>query len=437
MVGGRFLVIFLEHEAGLSSAELGSILALSQMVHVVASSATGGWAVALESRHPDRGRACMLAGGIVLGGGVFLLHGLNFTSSSSSAVLYHGFLRVLFAVSNAMVFPVLDGMSLDYLQSHGSKQDFGKKRLYGAVSWGIANVIVAWGLDHYYPSFQCLYWMAVISTIVALIVIFLSTRSQVGRLHSRHDYRKRNSDIILKNDCERNDEDDEKPEDIDDVIAAGPGSLSLSSSTSAFSLLFLLATSWFRLEFILAQISQSYGQAIVDNLVFLYFELLGSSYTLMGLSVVLTVAFEIPIFHIAPNLLQRWGPGPLVPIAAFSYIVRVWGYSLIPQGQVIHILWLEPLHGVTYACMATAGVDLISSLVLTPGQEASGQSALQVLVGTIRLGLVLGGILGRDSWAKDHVSHFWCRCLGGMFIFYHGFIPKTTSILDSRWDSDM
>ena len=68
----------------------------------------------------------------------------------------------------------------------------------------------------------------------------------------------------------------------------------------------------------------------------------------MGWTVVLTVAFEIPLFQIAPLRLKAWGPGILIPMAAVSYVVRVFGYSLIPEGHVAYVLCLEPLHGVTY-----------------------------------------------------------------------------------------
>lgn len=76
----------------------------------------------------------------------------------------------------------------------------------------------------------------------------------------------------------------------------------------------------------------------------------------MGISVLLTVAFEIPIFQIAPTLLRKLGAARLIQIAALSYIFRVIGYSIVPEGEMIYILCLEPLHGVTFACGATAGV---------------------------------------------------------------------------------
>ena len=116
---------------------------------------------------------------------------------------------------------------------------------------------------------------------------------------------------------------------------------------------------------------------------------------MMGLTVILTVAFEIPIFHVAPKLLQEWGASVLLLVAAGCYITRVIGYTLIPEGKVYLVLLLEPLHGVTFACATTAGVEVLSQL--TPrGSEGTAQSLLQLFVGT---GAVLGLLFG--GWAVE------------------------------------
>jgi MFS family permease len=430
VVGGRFLVLFLEHEASLTSAQLGTILAVAQLASVGGTAVTGSWADALEFRFPGAGRALVLAGGMALGGAVFLFHGVHLPTAILGVppVLWHGFLRILFALATAMVFPVVDGMCLEYLQKHASTQDYGKERMYGAVAWGVANVIVAVAMD-YFDGFAVLYVMALIVTVIGVVVVFFYAQEQQQQLDQGQGqgqgqdpsvvaggYRKRDSNLILEDNNADDDQleldnEDQRTGEEDETIEHSCSS-SPSANISTFQMLYLLGTSWFGLCFIIAQVTQSSGQAIVDNLVFLYFEALGSSYTLMGLTVVLTVAFEIPIFHFAPTLLERWGPGPLIPLASLSYVVRVWGYSLIPQGQAAHVLWLEPLHGVTFGFMATAGVELVSSLVSTPGYEASGQSALQVLVGT---GSVVGLLLG--GWLDEFLGPRWMyRISGGVVL---------------------
>ena len=123
-----------------------------------------------------------------------------------------------------------------------------------------------------------------------------------------------------------------------------------------------------------------------------------SSYMLMGWTVVFTVAFEIPIFHVAPRLLEKWGSTKLLLVGCFAYIVRVLGYTLIPTGHVAYVLFLEPLHGVTYACGQTASVEFVANL-MPEGYEASGQGLIYLFKGS---GSILGLLLG--GWAEDTIG---------------------------------
>jgi hypothetical protein len=91
----------------------------------------------------------------------------------------------------------------------------------------------------------------------------------------------------------------------------------------------------------------------------------------VAFTVSVTVMFEIPIFQVAPWLLERVGAGPLQLVAGLSYIVRVLGYTLIPKSPLYLVLLVEPLHGVTYACSQTSSVDFVAQLV-PKGSEASG-----------------------------------------------------------------
>ena len=119
---------------------------------------------------------------------------------------------------------------------------------------------------------------------------------------------------------------------------------------------------------------------------------------LMGWTVVFTVAFEIPIFNVAPQLLERWGATKLLLVGCFGYIIRVVGYTFIPTGHVAYVLLLEPLHGVTYACSQTACVDFVANL-MPPGYEASGQGLAYLFKGA---GSILGLLLG--GWAEENIG---------------------------------
>eukprot|EP00560_Eucampia_antarctica_P003146 CAMPEP_0197837232 /NCGR_PEP_ID=MMETSP1437-20131217/31510_1 /TAXON_ID=49252 ORGANISM="Eucampia antarctica, Strain CCMP1452" /NCGR_SAMPLE_ID=MMETSP1437 /ASSEMBLY_ACC=CAM_ASM_001096 /LENGTH=149 /DNA_ID=CAMNT_0043444099 /DNA_START=123 /DNA_END=572 /DNA_ORIENTATION=+ len=113
-----------------------------------------------------------------------------------------------------------------------------------------------------------------------------------------------------------------------------------------------------------------------------------------GLTVAVTVMFEIPIFEYAPLMLQRFGLGPLLQISAIAYIVRVIGYTFIPQYHPALVLFLEPLHGVTYACATASSVEFASQYS-PKGYEASGQGILSLFGGAgVFIGLLAGGLLG-------------------------------------------
>jgi hypothetical protein len=41
------------------------------------------------------------------------------------------------------VIPVVDGMTLDFLQKEqGGSLDYGKERLHGAIGWGVTNMVL-------------------------------------------------------------------------------------------------------------------------------------------------------------------------------------------------------------------------------------------------------------------------------------------------------
>ena len=161
------------------------------------------------------------------------------------------------------------------------------------------------------------------------------------------------------------------------------------------SLLSILAGSVYGATFLLCVVCLSSGMAVVESLVFIFFEFLGGSNTMCGVTVALTVLIEIPIFFLAPLLLRRTSSEFLLVLAACSYIIRVVGYSLLPAGHVVLVLLLEPLHGVTFACAQMSTVHFVASNPGMPkGSEASGQGLLGVFKGLGSVtGLLLGGVL--------------------------------------------
>ena len=203
------------------------------------------------------------------------------------------------------------------------------------------------------------------------------------------------------------------------------------SMVQLFRILFITGTN---AAFIVCLMCVSSGQAIVDNLAFLFFENLGSSYVLLGCTVVVKIAFEIPVFYYGDYLLRRYGSNTVLVAGSISYFLNALAYTWIPFGAVKYVLLLEPLHGITYGTVQIAMVEFAAKS-LPMGYEASGQgivyffrelggvaglilggyadaiigprtmfriSALVVLVGTMVL--VIKMLCVRRTWKKEHAT---------------------------------
>lgn len=399
---GRFLAVFLEQEASFQESQIGALLALHQVTSVVSSSCASAWADSLEQKFPGKGRAMLLAAGVLIGGSAFLLHGLKRIFPSFlifDSILWYSTLRIAQSASTSFIFPVMDGMCLDFLKGHPgcSPKDYGKERLYGAITWAITNLVIAPGLDYF--GFAVLYPLCAFSTMAMVTTVYFYSMGQQAQT----------SRTIAENTHNEESEHSHGHETM-----------------NVTSLVQLLLASWVGIGFIVAVITLSSGQTIVESLVFLYFEYLGSTYTTMGLTVALTVAFEIPIFHIAPTLLKRFGSGNMLLVASAGYIVRVFGYTLVPKGKIGYVLLLEPLHGITFACKSAASVDFVSSL-MPPRYEASGQGLLQLFVG---FGSVAGLTYG--GYVQEHLGPRLMYRIAGLVVLAGSGVFWLTRLVDGK-----
>lgn len=152
-----------------------------------------------------------------------------------------------------------------------------------------------------------------------------------------------------------------------------------------------------KIGFLSSLIALNIGTSVVENLIFLYFENIGTSYTICGVSVLVTVLFEIPVFYFAPKILDRVGPEMMQKIACLAYIVRVLGYTFIPKNYGALVLLFEPLHGVTYGCTKVSSVNFAGKASLE-GYEASSQGVLSLVVGIGSTGGLLAGGLIEDTF---------------------------------------
>lgn len=378
--GGRFLALFLEDVGGLSITQIGFTLALQQVLSTAFASIGCSWADALERQNPDLGRAFILGLSVVLGTCCFLFHPLV----SSPSV--HIILQALYAIATALTSPVLDGITIHHLQN---RADYGKERLFGAVSWAVTNLVLSIMLDHF--GFAVMYPLALVACAFVLLSLLVYVANQPPNVKNFTALKSVSCKIAASPCAAESDNRVEVTTESEQLWSA-----EIEPSDSAFSLLTLLRlilVSSPALAFIFCVFCLAVGQVLVDSMIFLLFEDLGSSYTIMGCTVVLTVLFEIPIFQVAPYFLEAYGSSALLLMAGFCYVTRVLFYTFVPNGHILYVLLVEPLHGITYACSQTAYVDFVArNQILPRGYEASAQGLLQLFKGSgSASGLLVGG----------------------------------------------
>jgi len=427
--GGRFTAPFLENVAHFSDTANGLTLAAQMSLDALLGPLAGAVADAAERRahkHNKRkhwGRGLVMTLGVSVGTVAFILHGVvaSVCADAERATALHVGLRLLFAAGNAFVYPVLNGITLAYLDDEGCPpSQYGRERLYGAVSWAVTSVAVGRAIDVF--GFAILpFGYAPLGYVfyVASIVAFVTSHEESAALV---DVASRDEPAATNNGCGNQEDDfqDEMEEAAgEDQDVAETESLRQQQSASLLRMLAVVCGTVYGAGFVASMITLSMGMSIVESLIFLFFEELGGTYTVMGLTVVVTVVFEIPVFHFAPALLDKYGPGRLQQAAAAAYLVRVVGYTLIPEGAMAWVLLLEPLHGVTYGAAATSNVEYMARLS-PKGYEATSQGLLSGLrgVGSI-VGLSLGGWIDDAYGAKTmYRLHATIVAIGlGIFLF--------------------
>lgn len=415
ITGGKFISIFLQD---LSPNFSEGIIGLTLSIQYAVVAVLAGWGGRLADIEESQailwgsGRLKVMCWGVLIGTLAFLGHGLpqmvrlddtlpdaDITSRRKLEAVddntifpwhlelaWHITMRILWAVAFVLTAPAMDGLALAHLETidGASQLDFGKERMYGAIWWGLGSLAAGIGID--YCGFGFMYGMAV---VFAFLVYFAVCVYLWGV------YRDTTGSFSLR-----------ALEFDDDSFTNSHATIEKIGTKDLF---LMLCPSCYGSALILFVFTFSIGLAIVDNLAFIFFQWLGSSNSMDGWTVVFTVILELPLFYSSPMLLKRHGPGKLLLIAGTAYVIRVIGYTVIPEGKMWIILILEILHGISYACSKTGSVEYIARA--TPkGYDASAQG----LLFAIRFfGVVVG--LAAGGWTQENfggrVMYFTSGCL--------------------------
>lgn len=427
---GRFFSVFLRNFAGLSDGQIGIILGVPSILSMASPVVVGMYA---DSRVDGKERSLIAL--IMASAFVFPLLLLTHSLPQALQFWYVLVVSALFRATRTPAMPTLDAYTLEYLgrgregkDAEVQKSRYGEERVWGAVGWGISSILIGFSLDRWgyartlFPAnfvFSCVF--------AALVARALYSRGNPGeyaavagsegahaRLLGKENMRSRNEDPEYEESVTRSSPESLSPSEDD---AAEDSSIPASDSrgttrdkdmrTGVAAFAAHVVSNPRSLIFLLTCACVNCGTVLTEGLVFLYFADMNATNALMGLTVSVTVMFEIPLLYVSKRLASTWSAPMLMLGGMVAYLIRVVGYTLVTKSE--QVLFFEPLHGVTYALIQLASVQEMSRLA-PPHLQTTGQSFLSnaksfgAVVGTVG-----GGYLMEHYGAKAAY-----RCMAGL-----------------------
>lgn len=298
ITGGRFIAPYLHVAHHLkNSTSIGTIIATQFFVASLLSGWGGQIADSMERAHPLKGRIIVLVAGMTLGACSFSIESADYFFPSLNRLglfMWHLYWRMVYSIAAALTGPVLDGLTLAHLKrereenrssslQNGKYDWYGRERLHGAIWWGIGNVVIGYSIDRW--GFKVLNSLTIVSTLLSYVTICLYylTQSQnreatslvngnraEGHSHQGYHEVEANESNVQSNECTplRKKKETSTPSlDEQDITLK-----------YLFSLLFSTPQNT---GFIIAYCLLNVGFAVIENLIFLFYQsVLGSSYTM-------------------------------------------------------------------------------------------------------------------------------------------------------------
>ena len=240
--------------------------------------------------------------------------------------------------------PMSDALILAALED---KSQYGRVRLWGALAYGLGNMFIGVCIA-LYGTFDPMFGLSLMTVFAALAVSYRFLPPYASHVRSAEPINFRSVFEILTR----------------------------SVSTKIF--------------FVNAVVVGA-SLSLVESLLFVTMErsMKGSSPVIAGASVLVSVAFELPIFRIAPSLIRKYGTKHMLILANLAWIVRGLGYAVFESAWIV--LVLELFHGVTFGLFYSASVHTCVKQS-PPGMESTMQSLLDMTFNG--LGVALGSIGG-------------------------------------------
>ena len=349
-----FLSLYYQKELGLTGSQIGVLTGIAPIISLVGASIWGAVADATRKH-----KAILLMALLGVWVSVWLIFKAPGFLLLAVAVAFYAFL-------SSPIIPIVDNSVMTLL---GERRDrYGLERVWGSVGWGVAAIfagvlIQRLGLQWAFYGFFLLYGL----------LFFIAIRFPI-------------------------------PE--------------VSIASHFWQGLKRLATDVRWIIFLLVALVEGLSLSIFLNYLFLHLSDMGSSRTIMSLSLTVATFSEIPIFLIAHKLLRRWTPVQLLTASMLLTALRAWLYAgMTAPWQVLPI---SLLHGPTFAIMWTAGVAYSTQTA----PDGLGTTALAVFSGMVfGLGAALGALTG--GWLYQHV--------GGVAPFVWAGVAAMSAVIPFIW----
>ncbi|XP_071511639.1 major facilitator superfamily domain-containing protein 6-like [Diadema antillarum] len=278
------------------------------------------------------------------------------------------FLGILAVSFNCNILMFFDAFTMELLKDR--RKDYGKHRVWGAVSWGLFAFLGGVAVDVYTDltgaktdRFEPAFVIYLVGMTICGLIVYNMRLPE----HRKPDAMKKNLQSLL---CKG------------EII------------------LFL---------FIVVVTGMSFVMTFTYVFIFMKTDL-KSPYLLLGLAVTLTAIAEIPFMYFSGNIIKRAGYSGVMYITLIAYVIRYFGYSLVRNPWFI--LPVQLLHGVTYG-LAWPMFTAFANTVAPKGMAATLQSI--VACSFMGIGAGIGNFIGGMIYHK-HGARVLFRCVGSMCI---------------------
>lgn len=303
---GRFTSLFLA-SFELSKSQVGLVMAIPIALSLISVAVAGVIADKIPNGKIKVALACNIVG--CLG---FQMLAIPVVSNSAIGFLYICVMYALYRLTRGPAIVSLDAYALDYLEKHGnvtSKKNFGRKRMWGAISLGGTSVVIGIFLDRY--GFSSLFAINLVTTSILVLLLSWEYLPCV-KAHEPKFVRlemKEKDTIVESGGPGEHAEEDDLEGDVAKTATAENGENENNTSTESapgankaqpttkrgqegvLEFCRVLLRNPRTVVFLFTVACSRVGTAFVENLVFLYFaqELKASNF-MCGIAVVVTVS---------------------------------------------------------------------------------------------------------------------------------------------------